>query len=290
VILGYDGEPYLRVGPHGVFINALSPAAYLNCSRSGCPVPAIADAHAPPQWEHFSDGQTIRWHDHRIHWMGRSLPPEVAQAPGARHLQARWVVTMEQGATTVAAVGDYTWIPGTSAFPWVLLALGLAGVGVVVALTRSWLWLAVATGVVTAVDFGHAIAVAWSWAGGSAFRLSQLLEGSSYQIPGWILGFLAVGLLLRGRPRGRQAAACAGGSAMLFTGVLDFPVLGRSHAPFAGSLAVDRLEVAICLGLGLGALMGALLLLRADRPRIEYADDEGVESDQPAHEPALTGG
>jgi len=292
VIFGYGGEPYLRVGPQGVFINALSPAAYLNCSRSGCPVPASADAHAPPRWEQFSTGQTIRWHDHRIHWMGRTLPPEVAQAPGVRHLQARWAVTMAQGPTVVTAAGDYTWIPGETPFPWLLLAVGLAGVALVVALTRSWRWLAAATGVVTVVDFGHAVGVAWSWAGGSAFRLSQLLEGSSYQIPGWILGVLAVGLLARGRPRGRQAAACAGGSALLFTGLLDFTVLGRSNAPFAGPLTIDRAEVAICLGLGLGVLTGALALLRADRPRIEYTDDEGddegIESEAPAAETTLT--
>ena len=36
VVIGYDGEPYLRVGPHGVFENLQSPATYLNCSRAGC--------------------------------------------------------------------------------------------------------------------------------------------------------------------------------------------------------------------------------------------------------------
>jgi hypothetical protein len=32
-VLGYDGEPYLRVGPRGVFENTRSPATYLNRSR-----------------------------------------------------------------------------------------------------------------------------------------------------------------------------------------------------------------------------------------------------------------
>src|ERR1035441_3724017 len=33
VVLGYQGEPYLRVGPAGVFENMQSPSTYLNCSR-----------------------------------------------------------------------------------------------------------------------------------------------------------------------------------------------------------------------------------------------------------------
>ena len=32
VVLGYDDEPYLRVGPRGVFENVKSPATYLNRS------------------------------------------------------------------------------------------------------------------------------------------------------------------------------------------------------------------------------------------------------------------
>ncbi|HEY5165460.1 MAG TPA: hypothetical protein VIJ44_05880, partial [Acidimicrobiia bacterium] len=46
VVLGYDDEPYLRVGPAGVFENVRSPAVYLNRTRTGnVPVPASADPH-----------------------------------------------------------------------------------------------------------------------------------------------------------------------------------------------------------------------------------------------------
>ena len=44
LILGYDGEPYLRVGPRGVFENIRSPATYVNRTLTGgTPVPARAD-------------------------------------------------------------------------------------------------------------------------------------------------------------------------------------------------------------------------------------------------------
>ena len=35
VVLGYDGEPYLRVGPRGLYENLRSPATYLNRTRAG---------------------------------------------------------------------------------------------------------------------------------------------------------------------------------------------------------------------------------------------------------------
>src|SRR5215211_273095 len=34
-VLGYESEPYLRVGPRGVFENQRSPAVYLNRDRYG---------------------------------------------------------------------------------------------------------------------------------------------------------------------------------------------------------------------------------------------------------------
>jgi hypothetical protein len=46
-VLGYEGEPYLRVGPLGVFENRRSPATYLNATRTGGqqpPADATADA------------------------------------------------------------------------------------------------------------------------------------------------------------------------------------------------------------------------------------------------------
>ena len=47
-ILGYAGEPYLRVGPDGVYRNRRSPATYLNVSRNQTAVdPAAAGAILP---------------------------------------------------------------------------------------------------------------------------------------------------------------------------------------------------------------------------------------------------
>ena len=60
LVRGYDDEPYLRVGPRGVFENTRSPATYLNRSTTitGRP-PARADADAAPEWRKISSGDTV---------------------------------------------------------------------------------------------------------------------------------------------------------------------------------------------------------------------------------------
>src|SRR2546423_14248376 len=47
-VLGYSGEPYLRVAPDGVYQNANSPATYLNQSATGGPAPPASPSPAPP--------------------------------------------------------------------------------------------------------------------------------------------------------------------------------------------------------------------------------------------------
>ena len=97
VVQGYEGEPYLRIGPSGVFENLQSPATYLNCSRTGCAFPAGLNKDGPPEWKKISSGQTARWHDHRAHYMGTQLPPDVARAPNQVHQEATWEILMTQG-------------------------------------------------------------------------------------------------------------------------------------------------------------------------------------------------
>jgi hypothetical protein len=76
VILGYQGEPYLRFTASGVFANELSPASYLNRKRKpGGLKPGIADPKAAPRWHRIGAGASYEWYDHRIHWT-KNRPPE----------------------------------------------------------------------------------------------------------------------------------------------------------------------------------------------------------------------
>jgi hypothetical protein len=61
-----------------VQVNQRSPAAYLNEDRyAETPVPASANPKAPPEWKTTGEHGVFIWHDHRMHWMSRSTPPQV---------------------------------------------------------------------------------------------------------------------------------------------------------------------------------------------------------------------
>lgn len=139
VVLGYELEPYLRVGPDGVFRNIRSPATYLNADRfARTRVPPEADADAEPDWRQISPEPVWAWHDHRAQWMGDGLPEEAAAAPGEEHLLAEWVTPITVDGVRVGVAGTLRWVPPVPAWPWLIAALGLLGlpVGLVVAIRR----------------------------------------------------------------------------------------------------------------------------------------------------------
>lgn len=124
-VLGYEGEPYLRVGPDGVFENVRSEAAYLNDDRfQRVEVPETADNDADPEWVRVGDGPTWLWHDHRAHWMSPVPPPNVQADPGAEHVVFdEWSVPVLIGDQAAEVTGDLRWVPGTSPWPWLAVAL-----------------------------------------------------------------------------------------------------------------------------------------------------------------------
>jgi hypothetical protein len=79
VIYGYEGEPYARILRDGtVQKNQRSPATYLNVDRyAEVQVPKSADPEAPPLWKTVDESGTLRWHDHRSHYMATGTPPQV---------------------------------------------------------------------------------------------------------------------------------------------------------------------------------------------------------------------
>jgi len=82
VVLGYEGESYLRFDGRGVWANTRSPAAHLNRFRRPRPLrPGVADAGAPPRWRRVAAGVMYEWHDHRIHWTATEPPEGVQEHP-----------------------------------------------------------------------------------------------------------------------------------------------------------------------------------------------------------------
>lgn len=133
VVEGYEDEPYLRIAADGtVAVNRRAPTYYLNQDRfaAGVEVPRSADAKAPPDWHVEDRSGQYAWHDHRIHWMSRTVPPQVKDE-GKRTKVFDWKVPLEVGGRPATVDGSLVWVgkPG-GGFP---LGAGLALAGVVLA-------------------------------------------------------------------------------------------------------------------------------------------------------------
>ncbi|WP_433531758.1 hypothetical protein ACQPYA_06630 [Micromonospora sp. CA-263727] len=117
-VIGYSGEPYLRIGPDGVFENIRSPATYLNRTIAGETVlPAEVDPAAAPQWRRVDDGPTARWHDQRALWRESGPPAQVRAAPDREHRVRDWVVPLRATEGPVEIRGTLDWVPPPTGTP-----------------------------------------------------------------------------------------------------------------------------------------------------------------------------
>ncbi len=256
VVLGYDGEPYLRVGPRGVFENRRSPATYLNRTRLGTDTPpARTDTAAPPEWRRLSGGTTVRWHDHRAHWMSSEPPPVVQRSSDDPHLVQRFTIELRTGGDELRARGDVWWIPPPSPWPWIAVAV-VFGVVIVVGARTRWSvpWVGSALGVVLVATAVHAVGAWGASSRGTANRLADTLP---------TLGALALGVIAEVQlfRRGMRAAAPLLVFAGLFVGIAiglaDLSGLSHSQLPTDLPYWIDRLTIALALGGGFGVAVGA---------------------------------
>jgi hypothetical protein len=262
IVLGYDDEPYLRVGPHGVFENTRSPATYLNRSTTITKAPpASANSKATPVWRRVSDGNTASWHDHRAHFMGTEDPPKVARDPGRRQIVETFEIPMRLGNASVVASGRIIYVPPPSPWPWVVGAVVIAAA--VFALTRTRWWrvvFAVALSLLTVVEIAHVVGL---WQASTASFGTKLGE-SAYSLAGIALGLLALGWMWR---KGAESAIPLVLVATIFLfvagGLADVTTLGNSQVPSTWSAAFARLLVTLTLGLGAGLAVASAFRLRA---------------------------
>jgi hypothetical protein len=264
VVVGYNDEPYLRVGPRGAFENQRSPATFLNRTRQNpAPAPASADPSATPEWRRIGDGLTVRWHDHRAHWMGDREPPVVEGARGDDHLIQRFTIELRSDGQTIRARGDVWWIPGPSPWPWIALAVVLGAAVVIGARTR---WSAPivggALGLALVFTVIHA-AGAWD---ASTSSTGQRLSDAVPTLGAIALGIVALVQLAR---RGMRAAApllvFAGLFLAIAIGLADLSALSKSQLPTTLSFGLDRLTIAFVLGAGFGVAVGAAFHVASGR-------------------------
>jgi hypothetical protein len=267
LVPGYFDEPYLRIGPSGVWRNLRSPATYINTNRFGqVTLPSSADPQAAPDWVRISTEPQYVWHDHRTHWMSQNLlPPAVAADPSRGHLVSEWKVPLRYGDTAVTVTGALTWSPPPS--PWLVWPAYVALTALAVlagALARSPRRLAVLMGV-------GAVAVLWHAAATPAPPAT--VSSHAAAIIGALLpagiAVLVTALAIRAARRGRGVMtgllAVVLGWLFLVEGLPDIDVLWSAHVLSSGPQLPARLAVGALVALGPGLVLGGIAAVRRFR-------------------------
>lgn len=262
IVLGYDSEPYLRIGSDGVFEDTRSPAAYLNdqATPEDVRIPDRADPAAPPEWRRIGDGPTTRWHDHRAHWMANDDPPAVRRSRGSRHVVQNWTVALQRGSDTVTVTGDIVWVPGPSPWLWLAAAVALAAAVTLLSRTRFWRTVVATALALTAVSAGAYVVGEWDATTASA---ASKLGAGIYALLGVLLA--AGGLAMLTRVRHLYDAA----PLVMFAGLVLFLTGGLAHLTTLWNSQIAttppntiRAAVVVLLGAGAGLATAAALRLR----------------------------
>ncbi|RBY94502.1 hypothetical protein DQ244_04120 [Blastococcus sp. TBT05-19] len=267
LVPGYSDEPYLRIGPEGVWRNANSPATYLNLDRYGrAAMPEGVDPEAEPAWEQVSTQPEYVWHDHRTHWMSEGvLPPRVAADPTREHVVSEWLVPLRQGGTEAEVAGVLTWSPPPS--PWAVWPVVAALVLVAVAaglVTRTPRLLGALMAVGAAAALWHALAtpepsvIAGSHAGAVVSALMPSLAAV-------LCAVLGVRAALRGRGVMTGLLAVVTGWLLLVQGLPDVDVLWTANVASGGPQVLGRIAVTLLATLGVGLVIGGVAAARRFR-------------------------
>jgi hypothetical protein len=141
MVMGYDGEPYLRFDPDGlVEVNVNSPSHYLNEERyADVALPAQADSAADPDWQEVDTTGVYLWHDHRSHYMAAGAPVQVTD-PTVETRIFDYAIPMAIDGEPARAKGSLTWVGTNSGFPlapFIALVVIVAGGTAFIVLRRS---------------------------------------------------------------------------------------------------------------------------------------------------------
>lgn len=105
LVLADTGEPFLRIGPSGVFGNVHSPTWFLSNDPTGTTVPPKdASPSAPPLFARVSTGHSWGWFDHRTHRVPLATAPLVPDPSKPVRLES-WTIPMRFGAEAVTVSG-----------------------------------------------------------------------------------------------------------------------------------------------------------------------------------------
>jgi hypothetical protein len=238
VVLGYVGEPAIRVDASGVQVNRTS----LTIRGNGLLKKATGPATV--KWASISSRPRAVWHDARL----RGLPAGV--------MHGRWTVPLLVDGNRASIGGELVRAPKPAIWPWLVLA-GLTAAAVAYVLRRHDRSLlraaatalglvAAAATVVTSADFAFA---------------SSASQGSWFEAANEVV-FVLVGLafVIWGSGDTKALAGGALGLLALAAGLSKFPALLHGIVLSALPGGVSRAAVALAICAGLGAVVLGLVV------------------------------
>jgi hypothetical protein len=228
VVRGYLGEPFLRLGPGGVFVNEASTTA----AGTGL-VPALRRGG---HWRLRSTRPTVIWHDARVRHAGRG----------------RWSIPVIVDGRRARLEGTLVKVDRPSVVPWVTLGLVFAVMTSVLlvrrpqrALRSSTAWLGAAAALATLVT---AIGLALS----STASKGTWVE-SANEI---LLALVGLGFILCASRDGRALAGGLVGLLAVAAGATRLPVL--LHGIVLSALPGQVARTAVVLAISTGAAAAIL--------------------------------
>ena len=182
-----SGEPFLRIGPEGVFGNFASPTWYDARAPEGLetvPEGARPGADVPPEWRQVSRQPSYGWFDHRLHPAGseKFVSDEVRQSKKTVIVGEPWEVLTRYGDVEGRISGRFEFQPVLGTYRSVLRSSTSPAEGVTVQVSPS----STRTGVPAMfVDNASAQTVTVLGEAGEPFlRLSKVAEVNTHS-PTW---------------------------------------------------------------------------------------------------------
>jgi hypothetical protein len=259
VVLGIQGEPFLRFAGGRVDVNTRSVTASIDRLIPGAPPPSFS-ASARPAWRQVASGQAYMWPEHRI----GSLEPVALHHPGAL---PRWTLPIVLNGRRVLVTGDLERVAPPSR--WLIAVLAAAAVALVAAgfwrrtadvRPRMLNWLAAVT----------LVALVIARLGRELYGRPDLSAGNFAELAlTGGLGAVAGYLLLRGAPDTRSLVA-------LVVGVVGLYQVARFATMLTGGLVFARLpapveQAAVAL-IAVAAPATVVLAVRGDLPPVPQLD------------------
>jgi hypothetical protein len=236
VVLGYLGEPFLRLGPDRVFVNASSPTA------AGAKPAGAHPRTSTPLWQLHSRRPSVIWHDARV----RGLPSGMTRGTWRIPLLVDGHRTQLEG--TIQRVG------APAAWPWLAIGLVFAAAAGLALRRRQLLRLATAT-------FG-AVAAAAAVVSGIGFAVASTASQGT-----WIEGaneaafaLVGVAVMVRGSSDAKALAGGFLGLVGLAAGLTKLPVLLHGIVLSALPGGVARLAVTLAISAGAAAAVLGLVV------------------------------